>query len=514
MHAEAGRWGEARLGWLEALDFDPDSIAVMLEISYVESFAGHYRQAREWALRAAQAKSRSTDDLVPLIHRLRTFNEVPALRSIVGQAMADRGTPVAVLVESARQLSNLNDFGLALRCAEAAVAKAPGDLAARLVRGQLLASHGRIDEACLDIQWGLERNPGIPAAWWMLSRLYKQTVGSNHIGQLRALLATPGLHPEHAALLARALHKELDDIGAHDEAWSALEALFRAKRASEQYDREEHRRLVESLIAWPPGASRSTGPELPGKVPLFVVGMHRSGTTLLEQLLNASPQVLGLGELNDFTSAMRHGVDHYCKGTVDRTIVQRANGLDLSEVGRGYMDGVAWRLGDETCFADKQPSNYLNIGFICRALPQAKILHMVRDPVETCFSNLRELFSEINPHSYDLADMADYFLEYRRLMGHWHAIFPGRILDVDYARLTAKPEETMREVAAFCGIEYTKGMNSTASSGRAIATASSIQVREEVVRRERPKWAPYARHLQPLIATLRQGGVEVRDPPA
>lgn len=136
---------------------------------------------------------------------------------------------------------------------------------------------------------------------------------------------------------------------------------------------------------------------------------------------------------------------------------------------------------------------------------------MVRDPVETCFSNLRELFTEINPHSYDQHDLADYYVQYRRLMTHWHAACPGRILDVDYARLTADPGAVMREVAAFCGIDYVDGMSTTTSSDRAIATASSIQVREGVLRRERPKWLPYARRLQPMIAALQQGGVTVPD---
>ena len=129
---------------------------------------------------------------------------------------------------------------------------------------------------------------------------------------------------------------------------------------------------------------------------------------------------------------------------------------------------------------------------------------MVRDPVETCFSNLRELYSNINRHSYDQLELADYFLQYRRLMAHWHAMFPGRILDVDYARLTADPEGTMRDVAAFCGIDFVEGMQSTATSSRAVLTASSIQVRDEAVHREVPKWAPYATHLQPMIRALRE----------
>lgn len=506
---DAGNWEAARAEWLQALALAPGSAEVMLELSYVASFAGHYRDAREWALRAVRAGPRSIDAVLSVVHRLRTFNEVPILRGLIAFLLDNRRVPHDLLVEFARQLSNLNDFGLALRCAQAAVAEAPADLAARLVRGQLLASYGRIEEALADFQWVLQRNPRVASAWWLLSRLQKQTRQSNHVAQLQALLRTPELPPGEVAALSRALHKELDDIGDHEGAWQALETLCRARRSVEPYDAAVHRKMVDGLVAWVPVDAAPSAEPATDKVPLFIVGMYRSGTTLMEQMLDASPQVRGLGELADFASAMRYATDHYCKGPLDQAMVERASNIDFAEVGQRYLAGVAWRLDGERFFTDKLPSNFLNIGFICQALPQAKILHMVRDPVETCFSNLRELFTEVNAHSYDQHELADYFLQYRRLMAHWHARFPGRILDVDYARLIADPEATMHEVAKFCGIDYVEGMRTTASSNRAVATASSIQVREGVVRRESPKWAPYARQLQPLIQALRQGGIEM-----
>ena len=509
LQMEAGNWEAARSHWMDALALAADPAEVMLELSYVESLAGHFRVAREWTLRAVQAGPGSIDAVFSLVQRLRTFNEVPILRGVVAALLGNQRTPHELLVECARQLSNLNDFGMALRCAEAAMAKAPADWNARLVRGQLLAHHARIEEAAMDFDWVLQRNPRVAIAWWLLSRLYKQTLQSNHVPQLRNLLRTPGLQPFDVAAVARALHKELDDIGDHDGAWQALETLCKAKRSSVHYDPMESRRLVDRLIEWPTGDALGTSRQEVDKVPVFVVGMYRSGTTLIEQLLDASPQVRALGELSDFTNAMRYATDHYCKGPIDIAIAERAYGIDFAEVGRRYMAGVAWRLADERFFIDKLPSNFLSIGFICRALPQAKILHMVRDPVATCFSNLRELFSDVNQYTYDQHELADYFLQYRRLMAHWHEAFPGRILDVDYSRLTADPEATMREVAAFCSINYVDGMRSTASSARAVATASSIQVREGVVRREIPRWAPYARQLQPLIGALREGGVEI-----
>ena len=512
-HMDAGNWGAARTHWLRALDLDTESAEIMLELSYLESLAGRYLAARDWALRAAQARTTSMDAVVSLVRRLRTFNELPPLRKLVEGLLQVPSTPHGVLVECARQLSNLNDFPLALQCAEAAVAKAPGDLIARLVRGQLLAQYARIDEAVRDLHWVLARNPRIAIGWWMLSRLQKQTVESNHLPQLRELARMPDIRPADAAAVARALHKELDDIGNHVSAWHALEQLCTIKRANEHYDPAENRHLFEALLAGPVAEQNREKEHVSHneKVPIFIVGMHRSGTTLMEQLLDASQLVRALGELSDFTSAMRYSTDYYCKGTIDRVMIERAAKIDFREVGRHYMEGVTWRLGDEPFFTDKQPANFLNIGFICQALPQAKILHMVRDPIETCFSNLRELFTEINPYSYDQAELADYYLQYRRLMIHWHQKFPGRILDVDYAELTRDPDGTMRKVAAFCGIEYVEAMSDPRSSRRAVATASAVQVRDPVVRRTQPKWAPYREHLQPLVDALQSGGVALTD---
>lgn len=127
---------------------------------------------------------------------------------------------------------------------------------------------------------------------------------------------------------------------------------------------------------------------------------------------------------------------------------------------------------------------------------------MVRDPIETCFSNLRELFSDANPYSYDQLELADYFKEYQRLMAHWSEAFPGRILDIDYAALTRDPESVVRDVASFCGLQYQAGMLDLQHRKRGVATASAVQVREAVVARDRPKWAPYEERLRPLIQAL------------
>ena len=512
-HAGNREWTQAAACFRTILETSPEDPKALVQLSYVESLAGHYRDAREYLLRACRAKPRDPETARELVARLRTFNEAEALQDYVESLKPLQRIPIPLLLAIAAQFSYLNDQSAALELLDEARRGDPDYPPTLMSRGQVLMYLGRFDEARSDLSGVLRRAPQLAQPYWLLAHMGKRTRQDNHVDAIRGLLARPGLREQDRVLLANALHKELDDLGDVDGAWQALEQSCKAKRATLKYAIDDSRTLVDALAAMPAAAS---GPPTTanGQVPIFIVGMHRSGTTLLEQLLDGSPQVRGVGELYDFTSAMRYATDHHCRGVIDATIVARAQDADFAEVGQRYLEGMAWRLGDERFFTDKLPSNFLNIGFICRALPQARILHMVRDPVETCFSNLRELFSEANPYSYDQLELADFFLQYRRLMAHWHAAYPGRILDVDYAELTRDPEAVMRKVATFCGIDYTDAMRDPRSSKRAVATASAVQVRDRVMRREVPKWAPYAKYLQPLIGALRQGGAKIPDLPA
>ncbi|MBK6923936.1 MAG: sulfotransferase [Thermomonas sp.] len=507
-------WAAAVPGLRESLRRAPADAASWIQLSYAESFLGHYRGARTAALSAAGCRVASAGVAADVTARLRTFNEARALRDYLGLIGPPSRMPIPLLLAAAAQSSYLNEQTSALLLLDEARRADPDYPSTLIARAQVLTYLGRFAEAESELDRSQRRAPQIALGWLVRANLRRQTKDANHVAVIRAQLAKPGRSPADVAYLALALHKELDDLGEHDAAWTALEQACGAKRSLLKYDVADSRDLVDMLVASPVPPVLPRADDGAARVPVFIVGMHRSGTTLLEQLLDGSPQVHGVGELYDFTSAMRYATDHHCKGVIDRTIVERAGDVDFGEVGQRYLDGMAWRLGDERCFTDKLPSNFLNIGFICRALPQARILHMVRDPVETCFSNLRELFSDANPYSYDQRELADYYLQYRRLMAHWHAAYPGRILDVDYAELTRDPAGVMRMVAAFCGIDYLDAMSDPRSSGRAVATASAVQVRDRVVRRDVPKWAPYAKHLQPLVAALRQGGVEVPELPA
>lgn len=499
-------WPRAIECYESVLQMRPGDANTMVQLSYVHSLAGHYRAAREYALRAAAAKPQDPRVIKELIARLRTFNEAQVLHECIARLPPLEHVGIPLLLAFAAQLSYFNEQERSLGFLDEAKRADPDFPPTLMARGQILTYLGRFEEAEADLRRVLARAPEIAQAYWLASRLRKQTPESNHVDAIRRQLNRPGRNADEIALLGYALHKELDDLGDYEGAWQALEQACRAKRSRLNYRAEDSRILVDKLIGLPlPPRAPSFRTVEGGRAPIFIIGMHRSGTTLLEQLLDGHNEVRGVGELYDFTSQMRNATDHHCRGVIDATIVERARGIDFGAVGAGYLKGMEWRLGQERCFTDKLPSNFLNAGFICRALPQAKLLHMVRDPVETCFSNLRELFSDANPYSYQQQELADFHRQYQRLMAHWHEAYPGRILDVDYASLTREPEAVMRRVAAFCGLEYQPAMLDLQQRKRGVATASAVQVRDKVIVREQPKWLPYEKQLRPLIDALAPG---------
>lgn len=501
-HAAAKDFRQATECYLRALELSPDDPDILLQLSYIESLAGNYRAAHGYVLQASKLQATRADVLKELLARLRTFNEIPAMLACIERMLPISRIPIPSLITIAAQLTYAGLPQRAIVFLDEALRGDPDYPPTLLSRAHVLMFLGRFAEAADDIARTIARAPRIAQAYWLRSQVRKQAGGEDHLAQIKVQLQAPQRTAQDRALLAFALHKELDDLGRHDEAWDALREGCASKRSSLRYDAARSRDVFERLLRFEPGAFPVAESSEVHATPVFIVGMHRSGTTLIEQLLDGHSEVRGLGELYDFTSAMRHAADHHCAGVIDPEIVERAAAVDLSSVGRRYLDGMAWRLSGERCFTDKLPSNFLNAGFICEALPQAKILHMVRDPMETCFSNLRELFSDANPYSYDQLELADFYRHYRALMAHWHARYPGRILDVDYAQLTRDPEQVMRRVCDFIGIAFEPGMLGMQSRTRGIVTASAVQVRDRIQVQETPKWRAYERHLVPLRERL------------
>jgi tetratricopeptide (TPR) repeat protein len=499
--AARGDWDEAIAAYEGILARVPGEPYTLVQLSYMYSLRGSYRRAEGFALAAARSGTTDERILAELLPRLRTFNRSTEILGCIQRAGPLTRMSIPLLIAAGAQLTYLNLPELAIAFLDEAYRADPNYPTTLLARTQILTYLGRFDEAGRDVERAIHRAPEIAQGYWLRSGLRRQSVERNHVDAIRRELARQGRSADDIALLSFALHKELDDLHRYDEAWAALMQGCRAKRSRLSYDARKQKQLFDVLSTIEP-ASTTRDPTNAGPTPIFIVGMHRSGTTLLEQMLAGHPEVAALGELYEFTGAMRYATDHHCKGVIDVTLAERARDTDFGVAGRRYLDSIGWRLGGSRYFTDKLPANFLNLGFIAQALPRAKILHMVRDPVEICFSNLRELFSDANPYSYDLSELADYYNGYAGLMKHWHALLPGRILDVNYARLLTEPEAQLKRVTEFCGLSFDPAMLEIVSRRRGVVTASAVQVRGGVVKRDVPKWAPYERWLAPVVSRL------------
>lgn len=509
MHVGRRDMASAQQAFLAAIE-KGEYAAALINLSYLHSNMGQHALAHDYALRAYRATPpRSVRHQLLLLNRLRHFHKTGLLTEFVARHVEWERLDVRARHAVSAHLSAAGSYPEAVAGFGKALELAPDSAQLLLAQAQVLMFQGEFDRAERNLLRGLELQPGMPQAFWSLAQLRKHTPEHNHLDAIRQALARAALPDKERAYLLYALHKELDDLGDIPAAATALAAACRAMRGEQHYSMESNARLFGKMLRLADELPRKrTVQRDRGFTPIFIVGMFRSGTTLVERLLGGHPAVTGAGELMDFTGALQYHTDHHCKGMVDETMIDRLHQpRDWVSVGDHYAEGVRWRLGQGRFITDKMPPNFLHVGSILCALPEARIVHMIRHPMATCFSNLREMFSGASPYSYSQEELADYYRHYAALMERWHQAFPGRILDVSYEALTSDTTATMRRVAEFCGLQYDERMSDTTYNSAAVATASVVQVRAPVQARKVEKWEAYRDHLQPLWHGLEAGGL-------
>jgi tetratricopeptide (TPR) repeat protein len=487
---------------LRAHELAPGSAGIATMASMLLLQLGHYRNARRLALHAASQRV-GPEDLFRIARLLARFEEPEALERLFLGSQWRALDSVPALAELAQLLGFAGLYELAFECLAHAQSLDAGVPDVHYLRGLFEMFSGRMDASQASIRRALELDPRMANAHWLLSMQEQPETAQRHVEQIRQVMHAAEEGSEARACFDYSLHHSLHALGRHGEAWAALAHGHGVQRRLKRYSPEEQRALVEALerIRLPipePSTSREGRTGL-----IFIVGMFRSGTTLLERLLAGHPEVYDGGETTQFTACMREATDCDSDQPLSLEVALRAPGADFAAVRARMQRFADWRAQGKRWLTEKLPSNFLNIGFILHALPEARILHMRRDPIDTCFSNLRTLFRGGAPYACDQRDLADYYLLYRRLMRHWHAIAPGRILDVDYAAFVADPEAQAKRVMAYCGLEYVPNALEAGSRKGMAATASAAHVRQGVLGDRGKAWKPYEAQLQPLIDGLR-----------
>lgn len=370
--------------------------------------------------------------------------------------------------------------------------------------GALLSARGDLERAGACFLAAIDADPFFIHAHFNLSTLKKYTPDDPHLAAMEKLVPhAPDIPVDARLRLWFSLGKAWEDIGRYDDSFAAYARGNSIQRALIQYDEkivdestlDIGRRFNKALTA-----TNTAG--FSDETPIFIVGMPRSGTTLIEQILSSHSAVFGAGELQDLCDSIKEtwkiapGISY-----VDH--LKNASTEELQTLGQSYIEKIRRLNGSAPRITDKMPGNYFYVGLIHKILPNAKIIHCMRAPMDTCFSNYSRLFKESMPFTYNLEELGRYWRRYDSLMQHWKNILPDdAILDVRYEDVVADLEGQTRRLLDYCGLPWEDGCLAFHQNKRLVKTASIAQVRQPIYQSSVARWEHFARHLEPLHLAL------------
>jgi len=381
-----------------------------------------------------------------------------------------------------------------------ALQRAPNHLPARIAHGGTLATLGRTDEAAAAYRSAIAQEPRSVQAWLGLVNLKTIRLGDAETAALEALHADTRLADNERTVAGFALGKVLEDAGRHADAYTVLASSNAMRRRAAPWDATAFSRQIDTIAAaFAPQSEKPLDPAL-GEPVIFVVSLPRSGSTLVEQILAAHPDVEGASELPDLETVILE--ESLKRRQRFPEWVADATPEDWQRLGQRYLARTArWRK-QRPRFTDKMPDNWLLVGAALRMLPNARVVNVRRDAVETCWSCFKQLFAAgRHGYSYDLADLAETWRDYDRLSRFWSERFPDRVREQSYERLVADPEGEARALLAFCDLPFDPAVLRFHEAGRSVRTASAAQVREPL-RADTARSAAYAEMLEPLRRML------------
>jgi tetratricopeptide (TPR) repeat protein len=348
-------------------------------------------------------------------------------------------------------------------------------------------------------------------SYLLRSELCVQTATSNHVDELLKLASDPRLDDRGRMFLAHAVAKELDDLGRYDEAfrWFHIGASTRRRHLSYDVAVDEDK-LAQIASTFTADLVRSTAARVNTSAEhIFIIGLPRSGTTLVERILTGHAGVRSNGETDNFAKALLGSLSPSRTGSANDSqgdVFARAAATDPAAVGAKYA-ALAGGAAPGEKIVEKLPMNYLYLGAIHRALPDARLVLLRRDPLDSCFAMYRMLFAAAYPFSYDLRELARYYAAYERLIEHWRRCLGGDLFEVSYEQLVAQPSIVGSQLASHCGVTWEARALAVERNSGISLTASAAQVRRPIYGSSSGRWRHYRAALTPLVATLREYGV-------
>lgn len=373
---------------------------------------------------------------------------------------------------------------------------------------------GRLDEAETACDRSIALDPKEYEAYLVRADLRTQTKVKNHVDAMESVLADGTDHYMGEVMLCHALAKECEDIGFYPKSFDYLRRGAALRRKHLSYDVSKDLRVMDRLIETFSNdrVRKASSEACRSGEPIFVIGMPRTGTTLVERIIGSHSQVKSAGELPNFSQVMTKMVYEQAAGreASQEEMIAASLELDMRQLGESYIESTRGVTGDTAYFIDKLPFNYLNVGLIRLALPNARIVHVARDAMDTCYAVFKTLFQRAYPFSYDLDDLGTYFVAYQRLMDHWYTLFPDSMHTILYEDLVENTQSECRRLLDYCGLKWQNRVSEFYQSDAPSTTASASQVRQPVYRSSVGKWRNYEQQLLPLATILESAGIRIQ----
>jgi tetratricopeptide (TPR) repeat protein len=469
--AKVGRQAEAESLLQRAISLAPDFLLALLDLGQLRKDQDRYAEALE-----CFDKAIALDPANPQAHYLR------------GSTLA----PAAFTHE-------------AIEAYERCLQLRPEHIGALLGLGHVLKAVGRYNDAVDSYDACIRKRPDLGETYWSLANLKTYRFSDETVSEMERRVSGGGLAVQSEVNFLFALGKAYEDRGEFDRAWSFYQAGNTKQRATVAYDPVQteytNDRLIEVFSA--DFLQSLPGVGEPDPAPIFIVGLPRSGSTLLEQILASHSQVEGTSELPYLGRVTTWLNRNRAEGINYPEAVRELEPQDFVQLGKDYL-GFAQihRRLNAPRFIDKMPNNFPNIGLLSMILPNARIIDARRHPLDACLSCYRQLFAKGQAFTYDLTEIGEYYLQYQRMMDHWAQVLPGRVLTVQYEDVVTDFESQVRRLLAFCGLSWEDACLRFYESDRPVRTPSSEQVRQPIYDRSIGHWRHFAHHLDELIAVI------------
>ena len=502
-HQNSGRGEIAEDMYRKILKQDPNHIEAARLLANIAMDHEKYGDAEVFLKRVvknAPQYPRAWADLVKAQREQSKHKE--ALESAEILVKLDKGIPESYMVRaSVEGAAGLHHE--AIETYRKALSLSPAKPGALCSMAHHLKTIGKQEDAITVYRQAIEIKPDHTESYWSMANLKTFSFTDQEISDMEDLLGNSDLPDEGRVHIHNALGLEYESRKNYDKAFQNLSSCNALRRKSESYDPVEYETMIDRIIEIMSSKKLQNEPVMSADVtPIFIVGLPRSGSTLLEQILASHSAVEGTHELHEMSLSMQSTREssNINKKFPDALEVFRPN--EWKMLGREYLDTTKKYRTDKLFFVDKNPNNFTFIGAIKLAIPNAKIINAKRHPLDSCFGSFKQLFASGQPFSYDLTELGEYYMEYLRIMEHWHKSCPGFVLDINYESVVSDLDSEVKRILEFCDLPFEDNCLRFYETERAVKTASSEQVRKPIYSSSVNLWRNYEEKLSDLIEIL------------